>query len=358
MTTVVPFRLSLKKNIGRKSSKGVVASAAYIARERIKDRELGKIYDYRKGHSEVLFSNIFTPEIVPEWAHDRGELWNKVQETEFRKDAQFARSLEMNLPYEFSLEHMVELIEDFVRDNFTSQGMIADVALHKPDDNAASNRNYHAHILLTLREVNADGFGYKVREWNHINQLRNWREDLAVKLSKMFERHEYLKTNQWLPARWLHGHLTLIEQRRKALERYDWEYAQACNHEPTKHKGVQIYHMEKRGIESYVEKKRNIPVRIEQIQNYELQQPIFTEHDIRQASDWSRRVDENMANFKAQREMDEKLKQQFGHLDPDLKYGRELTPEKRTQLLKALEYSKQAEKDLELSRDIEHERDR
>ena len=101
-------------------------SAAYIARERIKDRESDKIYDYRKRHSEVLFSKIFTPEIVPEWTHDRGGIWNKVQETEFKKRCSICRSLEVSLPHEFSHEHMVELIEDFVRDNFTSKGMIAD----------------------------------------------------------------------------------------------------------------------------------------------------------------------------------------------------------------------------------------
>ncbi len=352
-----------------KSDTSVVASAAYIARERIKDRESDKIYDYRKGHSEVLFSKIFTPEIVPEWAHDRGELWNKVQETEFRKDAQYARSLEINLPYEFTQGHMVELIEDFVRDNFTSQGMIADVALHKPDDHAASERNYHAHILLTLRDVNAECFGYKAREWNHVSQLRNWRKDLAFKLSKMFESNEYLKTNRWLPERWQHSYLSLVKQREKALERGDWEYAQACNHKPTKHKGTQIHHMEKRGIESYVEKRRNeernVSIAIEQIPNPELQQPSFTEHDIRQATNFLNRIDETLDNFKQQelelaqqREIDDELKRRFGHLDPDLKNGNEITPEKRTQLLKALEYSKQAEKDLELSHEIEREHER
>jgi hypothetical protein len=368
MTSVVPFRLSMKKNIGRKSDKSVVASAAYIARERIKDRESGKIYDYRKGHSEVLFSKIFTPEIVPEWAHDRTELWNKVQETEFRKDAQYARSLEMNLPYEFSLEHMVELIEDFVRDNFTSQGMIADVALHKPDEKSASNRNYHAHILLTLREVNAECFGYKVRAWNHINQLRNWREDLAVKLSKMFERPEYFNTNRLLPARWLHGHLTLIEQRRKALERYDWEYAQASNHEPTKHKGVQIYHMEKRGIKSYVEKNRaerrqkkaleKNPQPQQQPQQQRYQE--YTREDIEWKTVTLPKFKKHFELEKAQREIDKELRREFSHLVPELKNNQPIEPELRTKLVKVLESHRQLiqEQELEINRDIERERER
>ena len=39
-------------------------------------------------------------------------------------------------------------------------GMVADIALH------AKTGNPHAHILLTLRDVQADGFGGKRRDWN------------------------------------------------------------------------------------------------------------------------------------------------------------------------------------------------
>ena len=88
--------------------------------------------------------------------------------------------------------------------------------------------------MLTLREVNAACFEYKVREWNHKNVLRAWRKDLALKCSKMFDDFEYLRTNRWTTYRWLYGHLTLEEQRKKAIERRDFEYAQACNHEPSK----------------------------------------------------------------------------------------------------------------------------
>ena len=364
MSSVVQYRLSMKKNIGRKSRKSVVASAAYIARERLKDRESGKIYDYRTGHSEVLFSKILTPDIVPEWAHNREELWNKVQETEFRKDAQYARSLEISLPYEFSLAHMVELIENFVHDNFTSKGMIADVALHKPDKHSASDRNYHAHILLTLRSIDKDCFGYKVREWNHLNQLRSWREDLAFKLSKMFERPPYINVDRWLPHRWLYSHLTLVQQRKKALERGDYWYAQACDHEPTKHKGVEIYHIEKRGVASYVEKirhsKRARSKTIQHTKSPDIEQPMYKDYDVRQAEKFNKRTDHFVESVEQQRKereeqraIDDEIVQKFSHLSPELKDG--ISPEKRAQLVKALEYSKQAERDIEK---YEQERER
>jgi hypothetical protein len=45
------------------------------------------------------------------------------------------------------------------------RGMIADVALHRPD-RSGDRRNHHAHILLSLREITPQGFGRKVRAWN------------------------------------------------------------------------------------------------------------------------------------------------------------------------------------------------
>ncbi len=208
----------------------------------------------------------------------------------------------------------------------------------------------------------SDNSPYKVREWNHINQLRNWREDLALKCSKMFESHEYLKTNQWLPQRWLHSHLTLTQQCDKALERCDFEYAQASNHEPTKHKGVQIYHMEKRGIESYVEKNRTEKRQKKALEkNQQPEQQRYQEYS-REDIEWETvtlpKFKKQFELEKAQREIDKELRQKFGNSVPELKNNQPIAPELRTQLLKALEYSKQAEKDLELSHEIEREHER
>ncbi len=222
--------------------------------------------------------------------------------------------------------------------------------------------------VRTIGEVNADGFGYKVREWNHINQLRNWREDLALKCSKMFESHEYLKTNPWLPQRWLHSHLTLTQQCDKALERCDWEYAQASNHEPTKHKGVQIYHMEKRGIESYVEKNRaerrqkkaleKNPQPQQQPQQQRYQE--YTREDIEWKTVTLPKFKKHFELEKAQREIDKELRREFSHLVPELKNNQPIEPELRTKLVKVLESHRQRiqEQELEINRDIERERER
>ena len=48
--------------------------------------------------------------------------------------------------------------------------MIADVSIHAPGGKG-DDRNHHAHILVSMREIGPDGFGPKVREWNSRQQL-------------------------------------------------------------------------------------------------------------------------------------------------------------------------------------------
>jgi hypothetical protein len=56
--------------------------------------------------------------------------------------------------------------------------------------------------------------------------------------------------------RFRHGHLTLPEQREKALERGDFEFAESSDRAPTTHKGPEICQMERRGAVSYVQEQR------------------------------------------------------------------------------------------------------
>ena len=71
------------------------------------------------------------------------------------------------------------------------------------------DRNHHAHILLTTREIAAEGFTTKNRDWNAVEVLEGWREawaqdaNLALDLAGHVERID---------------HRTLEAQRVEALE--------------------------------------------------------------------------------------------------------------------------------------------
>src|SRR3546814_20736895 len=70
------------------------------------------------------------PESAPERFSDRATLWNEVEATEKRKDAQLAREVEFSIPREMSKDDGIELARDFVQAEFVERGMIADLNVH------------------------------------------------------------------------------------------------------------------------------------------------------------------------------------------------------------------------------------
>jgi Ti-type conjugative transfer relaxase TraA len=166
------YHLSAKV-ISRAKGQSVVASAAYRSAEELHDQRLGQTFDYtRKGGVE--YKAILAPEGAPAWVHDRNALWNAVEQVEKRKDAQLAREIEIGLPVELTKDEQIALLRDYVQRTFVAQGMVADINLHR--DNP---ENPHAHVLLTTRELTADGFGAKRRDWNDRSELVKWREQWA-----------------------------------------------------------------------------------------------------------------------------------------------------------------------------------
>ena len=106
--------------------------------------------------------------------------------TEKRKDAQLSREFLVALPAELSHRQRQELTRDFVQDQFIDKGMIADIGYHD-----FNSHNPHAHIMLTMRVVNEEGFRKKQREWNKRAQLQQQREAWAKHANEHLERAGY-----------------------------------------------------------------------------------------------------------------------------------------------------------------------
>jgi Ti-type conjugative transfer relaxase TraA len=103
---------------------------------------------------------------------------NDVESAEKRIDAQLAREVEFAIPRELSPEMGIELARDFVQREFVGLGMIADLNVHH-DVGADGEPKPHAHVMLSMREVDESGFGAKVRDWNRTELLQHWREAWA-----------------------------------------------------------------------------------------------------------------------------------------------------------------------------------
>jgi len=133
------------KIISRSSGRSAVASAAYRSGEKLLNDETGIVHDFT-AKSGVVMSEILLPEHAPAKYQDRQTLWNEVQKTETRSDAQLAREVEVAFPAEMDRNQQIECARDYIQENFISKGMIADWALHDKGDG-----NPHAHIMLTVR---------------------------------------------------------------------------------------------------------------------------------------------------------------------------------------------------------------
>ena len=145
------------KVIGRKSGSGAVASAAYRAGMRLRDERLDHSHDFSAKRG-VVHSDVMLPEKAPEAWSDRERLWNDVEAFEIRKDAQLAREVEFALPRELTHAQGIELARDFVQAEFVDRGMIADLNVHW-DMAEDGMPKPHAHVMLTTRAVDENGFG-------------------------------------------------------------------------------------------------------------------------------------------------------------------------------------------------------
>ena len=193
--------------ISRSQGRSATAAAAYRVAERIEDRRTGLVFDYA-ARGGVDHTEIIAPDHAPDWVRDRSELWNRVEESETRKNSQVAREVRVALPAELTHAQRLELVREFVRSQFVDRGMVADIALHAPG-RIGDERNHHAHILLTTREVDADGFTTKNRDWNKVEVLEGWREAWARDSNAALERAGIEDRVD---------HRTLVAQRDAALE--------------------------------------------------------------------------------------------------------------------------------------------
>jgi len=229
--------------ISRSGAKSVVAAAAYRAGERILDERTGTVRDYTRKRG-ILDTLILTPHNASEWIQTRARLWNDVEHREDkstrRSTAQLARELQLSLPHELTHEQRVELVCDFIKKEFVEHGVVADIAFHAPPSHG-DRRNYHAHILLTLRHIGPKGFGKKVRLWEQQDgsgKRKSWQQyekERLVEWRRLWAVYENRALEKY-------GHPQRVDHRR--LE------DQGIDREPTTHIGPDACEMERRGVPS------------------------------------------------------------------------------------------------------------
>ncbi|EGS3991747.1 MobA/MobL family protein [Salmonella enterica] len=195
------YRLEMQ-NVSRSDGVSSVAKAAYRHRCVMFDERTGETHGEKSlDRDDLVYAEILRPKDIPACLHvPSAELWNIVEKKETRSNSRTAKELKITLPHELSNEQNIALMKDFLLNHFVDKGIICDFVLHNDKD----NKNPHAHVMITTREITPNGFGKKVRSWDEEKTLHEWRKDW----SKVQNRH--LK-NAGLKSRV--SHRTLEEQK-------------------------------------------------------------------------------------------------------------------------------------------------
>jgi hypothetical protein len=150
-----------QKTFPRGKGACVTQAAAYRAGEKIRDERTERTHSYL-GRNDVVYKEILVPSEFSgnadiAWTQDRAALWNAVERTD-RRNAQLGREVMVVLPEELNAERRTQLVRGFAQELADKYRCAVDTTIHLPRPQS-DERNHHAHLLLTPREVTPKGLG-------------------------------------------------------------------------------------------------------------------------------------------------------------------------------------------------------
>lgn len=155
------YHLSVK-TVSRSQGRSATAAAAYRSGSEISDHRTGEVHDYTRKQG-VMHSEIILPDGADERFQGRSVLWNEAEQAENRKNSTVAREYEVALPSELDDAERKTLATEF-GDWLSKRFRVGvDVCIHDPH-REGDDRNHHAHILTTTREIDGPQLGKKTRE--------------------------------------------------------------------------------------------------------------------------------------------------------------------------------------------------
>lgn len=251
----------------------------------------GVQHDYTRKQG-LVWQKVFLPENAPKEWEDRAVLWNAVEASEKTKDSRLAREFVVALPIEIP-QSWRAILSDYIRKQFVSEGMCADVCIHDTD-----GHNPHAHIMVTVRPLDENGHwqyktekeylcvrggeerGFTASEYK-VAQMAGWEKQYQYKVGKKkvymapsqaetegYERaSKYPKSTKYgrqnpISERWNSEEQILIWRKAWAdvvnKEMESWRLSERIDHrshaergleeQPTVHEGVAARAMEDKGM--------------------------------------------------------------------------------------------------------------
>jgi hypothetical protein len=150
-------------SIARGAGRRATAAAAYRSGERIRDERTGDLFNHSR-RRDILHTEIFLPSqfdgMPVAWARNRERLWNTAEHAEKRHNARVAREFQVTLPAELDAVRRVALARTYAREMADRYKVAVDLAVHEPRPDG-DPRHFHAHLLMTTREVTPAGLAAK-----------------------------------------------------------------------------------------------------------------------------------------------------------------------------------------------------
>lgn len=191
------FHLSVSA-VSKAKNHSVVAKSAYNSGSKLVDEQSGVVHDYTSKakdkilnlvdsdgtkYTQVVEKNVvhtalLTPTIAGDLAVTREGFWNDIERIETRKNAQLGTEIDVMFPDGITADQRIVLVERYAQTLSDRYNVLVDVAIHRPHSHEKhvgevevvelTSRNFHAHILLSSREIVADVEGYA------LSARKNW----------------------------------------------------------------------------------------------------------------------------------------------------------------------------------------
>lgn len=223
------------KDIGRGKGRSAVACAAYRSGEKLNCERYGLEQDYTK-KTGVEYKKIYAPENAKKELLDRQSLWNEVEKVESRKDSNLAREFEIAFPHEINAEQRQEMLDELCQKIVDRHNVVVDAVIHAPHTKGGSDeRNYHAHIMFTGRQLDRKTGDFAKKRNRDFNKEKSsetvtqWRKDFADIVNRQLERIG-------------------CDERVSHLSYKDLKY----DLEPTIHEGAKVTELRRQGIDTEI----------------------------------------------------------------------------------------------------------
>ena len=191
------FHLSVSA-VSKAKNHSVVAKSAYNSGSKLVDEQSGVVHDYTSKakdkilnlvdsdgtkYTQVIEKNVMhtaliTPTLAGDLAVTREGFWNDIERIETRKNAQLGTEIDVMFPDGITADQRIVLAERYAQTLSDRYNVLVDVAIHRPHSHEKhvgevevvelTSRNFHAHILLSSREIVADVEGYA------LSARKNW----------------------------------------------------------------------------------------------------------------------------------------------------------------------------------------